>query len=124
VARFGESSDVVMCSFCSKTPQQVAKIIAGPACYICNECVDLCNEIITEEGIGVVAPPTTTGDRIQEEPPNDLPRYRLLTGPDDVTFCHRVSEALDVGYVLAGNPSLAFDGHRMIAAQAVIWPRR
>lgn len=49
-------------------------------------------------------------------------RYRLLTGPDDADFCRRVSEALDAGYTLAGSPALAFDGQRVIAAQAVLWP--
>lgn len=48
--------------------------------------------------------------------------YRLLTGPDDHFFCARVSAALDEGYILYGSPSLAFDGGRTIAAQAVIWP--
>ena len=55
-------------------------------------------------------------------PPDDLPRYRLLTGPDDAAFCRRVSEMLDLGYVLHGGPALTHDGERVIAAQAVVWP--
>jgi hypothetical protein len=55
---------------------------------------------------------------------DDLPRYRLLTGPDDAEFCKRVSETLDQGYELHGSPSLTFDGERVIAAQAVVRPRR
>ena len=55
-------------------------------------------------------------------PPDGLPRYRLLTGPDDADFCRRVSEMLDQGYVLHGGPSLTFDGERVIAGQAVVWP--
>lgn len=55
-------------------------------------------------------------------PPDDLPRYRLLTGPDDEAFCHRVSAALDVGYELYGSPSVTFNGERVIVAQAVLWP--
>jgi hypothetical protein len=55
-------------------------------------------------------------------PPPDLPRYRLLTGPDDVNFCHRVSAMLDMGYVLHGSPTLTYDGERVIAGQAVVWP--
>jgi hypothetical protein len=47
-------------------------------------------------------------------------RYRLLTGPDDRTFCERVSAALAEGYRLHGGPSVAFDGQRVIAAQAVV----
>lgn len=51
-----------------------------------------------------------------------LPRYRLLTGPDDASFCRRVSEMLDNGYILYGSPCLAYDAEKqcMIAAQAVI----
>ncbi|HKU79713.1 MAG TPA: DUF1737 domain-containing protein [Rhodanobacteraceae bacterium] len=56
------------------------------------------------------------------KPPDDLPIYRLLTGPDDADFCHRVSEALAMGYVLYGSPSATFDGERVIVAQAIVWP--
>jgi hypothetical protein len=51
---------------------------------------------------------------------SDLPRYRVLTGPDDAAFCWRVSEALDLGYELHGSPSLTFDGERVIVAQALV----
>ena len=50
MARFEKPSDVAKCSFCGKTQQQVGKLIAGPGVYICNECIDLCNDIIEEEG--------------------------------------------------------------------------
>jgi ATP-dependent protease Clp ATPase subunit len=43
------SDDALKCSFCGKTHHQVTKIIAGPGVYICDECVDLCNDIIAEE---------------------------------------------------------------------------
>lgn len=56
------------------------------------------------------------------QPPNGLPRYRLLTGPDDAKFCHRVSEALDLGYELYGSPAATFDGDQVIVAQAILWP--
>lgn len=55
-------------------------------------------------------------------PPNGLPVYRVLTGPDDVAFCRRVSEALAMGYRLHEGPSVTFDGDRVIVAQAVVWP--
>lgn len=54
-------------------------------------------------------------------PPDDLPTYRLLTGPDDRAFCERVSEALELGYVLHGGPVLTFDGDKVIAGQALLW---
>jgi hypothetical protein len=47
-------------------------------------------------------------------------RYRLLTGPDDRTFCERVSQALAEGYRLHGTPSVTFDGQRLVVAQAVV----
>ncbi|MBC7308671.1 MAG: ATP-dependent Clp protease ATP-binding subunit ClpX [Tetrasphaera sp.] len=49
MARMGESSDLLKCSFCGKSQKQVKKLIAGPGVYICDECIDLCNEIIEEE---------------------------------------------------------------------------
>jgi ATP-dependent Clp protease ATP-binding subunit ClpX len=49
VAKFGESGDLVKCSFCGKSQKQVKKLIAGPGVYICDECIDLCNDIIAEE---------------------------------------------------------------------------
>ncbi|PWI09339.1 hypothetical protein DIZ27_16660 [Streptomyces sp. NWU339] len=55
-------------------------------------------------------------------PPNGLPVYRVLTGPDDVAFCRRVSEALAMGYRLHEGPSVTFNGDRVIVAQAVVWP--
>jgi hypothetical protein len=47
-------------------------------------------------------------------------RYRLLTGPDDRSFCERVSKALAEGYRLHGDPSVTFDGQRVVVAQAVV----
>jgi ATP-dependent Clp protease ATP-binding subunit ClpX len=49
VARVGEGADLLKCSFCGKSQKQVKKLIAGPGVYICDECIDLCNEIIEEE---------------------------------------------------------------------------
>ena len=55
-------------------------------------------------------------------PPDNLPIYRVLTGPDDAAFCHRVSAAIALGYRLHGGPALTFNGERVIVAQALIWP--
>jgi ATP-dependent Clp protease ATP-binding subunit ClpX len=59
MARTGESGELLKCSFCGKTQKQVQQLIAGPGVYICDECVELCNEIIderqTEHQGGVVA---------------------------------------------------------------------
>jgi len=56
-----------------------------------------------------------------DTPPNGLPRYRVLTGPDDESFCRRVSEALDLGFRLYGNPAITYNGERVIVAQALTW---
>jgi ATP-dependent Clp protease ATP-binding subunit ClpX len=54
-----ERNDVLRCSFCSKSQNEVKKLIAGPTVYICDECVDVCNEIIADDA--VVAP---AGDKL------------------------------------------------------------
>ncbi|MEN9792743.1 MAG: hypothetical protein RL330_821, partial [Actinomycetota bacterium] len=51
MAKFGDSGELVKCSFCGKSQKQVKKLIAGPGVYICDECIDLCNEIIEEEAV-------------------------------------------------------------------------
>ncbi len=61
MAKLGEG-ELLKCSFCGKTQKQVKKLIAGPGVYICDECIDLCNEIIREE----LDPP--------EVPLGDLPK--------------------------------------------------
>jgi hypothetical protein len=48
-------------------------------------------------------------------------KYRLLTGPDDASFCRRVSQALCDGYELHGSPAVTFDGRTVVVAQALVW---
>jgi ATP-dependent Clp protease ATP-binding subunit ClpX len=48
--RKGSQGDILRCSFCGKSQDEVRKLIAGPTVYICDECIDLCNDIILEEG--------------------------------------------------------------------------
>jgi ATP-dependent Clp protease ATP-binding subunit ClpX len=52
MAKFSEGNELLKCSFCGKSQKQVRKLIAGPGVYICDECIDLCNEIIEEEFAG------------------------------------------------------------------------
>ncbi len=66
MAKFGEG-ELLKCSFCGKTQKQVKKLIAGPGVYICDECIDLCNEIIEEE----LTEPAET-------PTGELPRPREI----------------------------------------------
>ena len=49
MARASDGNEQLLCSFCGKSQRQVKKLIAGPGVYICDECIDLCNEIIDEE---------------------------------------------------------------------------
>jgi ATP-dependent Clp protease ATP-binding subunit ClpX len=62
-----DPSDQLQCSFCGKSQRQVRKLIAGPGVYICDECIDLCNEIIDEE---------FTGPEVLKE--DDLPKPREI----------------------------------------------
>jgi hypothetical protein len=55
-------------------------------------------------------------------PPDDLPTYRLLTGEEDATFCHRVSDALALGYRLHGSPVMTSVDARVIVGHALVWP--
>ena len=71
VARVGESGDLLKCSFCGKSQKQVKKLIAGPGVYICDECIDLCNEIIEEEL-------TDSGDLGLDELPKPREIYDFL----------------------------------------------
>ncbi|WP_217132302.1 ATP-dependent Clp protease ATP-binding subunit ClpX [Leucobacter chinensis] len=59
MAKIGETGDLLKCSFCGKSQKQVAQLIAGPQIYICDECVNLCNEIIEER--------TQEADAVEEE---------------------------------------------------------
>jgi len=49
MAKYGDDKNQLKCSFCGKTQDQVKKLVAGPGVYICDECIELCNEIIEEE---------------------------------------------------------------------------
>ena len=69
--KLGESSDLLKCSFCGKSQKQVRKLIAGPGVYICDECIELCNEIIEEELGAEVA------EGVEEI---DLPKPREIKG--------------------------------------------
>ncbi len=53
MSRMPESAELLKCSFCGKSQKQVRKLIAGPGVYICDECIELCNEIIEEELLAV-----------------------------------------------------------------------
>jgi ATP-dependent Clp protease ATP-binding subunit ClpX len=80
MARIGDGGDLLKCSFCGKSQKQVKKLIAGPGVYICDECIDLCNEIIEEELVD-------TGDvKLDELPkPSEIHEFleAYVIGQDD-----------------------------------------
>ena len=73
MARIGDGGDLLKCSFCGKSQKQVKKLIAGPGVYICDECIDLCNEIIEEEL-------SEGGELGLEELPKPREIYEFLNG--------------------------------------------
>ncbi|MGB3258952.1 MAG: ATP-dependent Clp protease ATP-binding subunit ClpX [Ornithinimicrobium sp.] len=85
MARMGESSELLKCSFCGKSQKQVKKLIAGPGVYICDECIDLCNEIIEEElaettdlGLGQLPKPREINEFLQQYVVGQDPAKRAL----------------------------------------------
>ena len=74
MARPTETNEQLLCSFCGKSQRQVKKLIAGPGVYICDECIDLCNEIIDEE----LAAPRPARSREPAPPEGDLRRPERL----------------------------------------------
>ncbi|CAN5516056.1 ATP-dependent Clp protease ATP-binding subunit ClpX [soil metagenome] len=85
MARMGETSELLKCSFCGKSQKQVKKLIAGPGVYICDECIDLCNEIIEEElaessdlGLGQLPKPREINEFLQQYVVGQDPAKRAL----------------------------------------------
>ncbi|MDF2940902.1 MAG: clpX [Gammaproteobacteria bacterium] len=70
-----ETSTMLYCSFCGKSQNEVKKLIAGPSVHICDECVHLCNDIITEDQISA---PVVSGDQIKLPSPQEI--FKILSG--------------------------------------------
>jgi hypothetical protein len=79
--------DILCCSFCSKDKDSVAKLVAGPGVYICNECVDLCNHILAEQPV-----PKIAGwiDRPDDELLKSLARVQVVVSQVDAAVHDRV----------------------------------
>ena len=77
-----ETSDLLKCTFCGKSQKQVRKLIAGPSVYICNECIELCNEIIEEE---LGDSPVFSPDSLDLPTPKEIKSYldEYVIGQDD-----------------------------------------
>ncbi|MFM1847780.1 MAG: ATP-dependent Clp protease ATP-binding subunit ClpX, partial [Pseudomonadota bacterium] len=65
---FGKRTSNLICSFCGKTQEEVRKLVAGPGVYICDECIDLCNDILTEE----LEEASSFTPRVQVPTPRDI----------------------------------------------------
>ena len=71
----------IACSFCAKPEQEVAKVIAGPGIYICNECVRLCNDILDAEPLG--------------DAPPELPYWQAMTDQQLLDQLPRIAAVAD-----------------------------
>src|ERR671936_278654 len=103
MARPTDSNEQLLCSFCGKSQRQVKKLIAGPGVYICDECIDLCNEIIDEELTGA--------------PTNDLELQKsniLLLGPTGcgkTLLAQTLAKILNVPFAIADATALTEAGY-------------
>src|SRR5437867_12144108 len=89
--RFGDG-EKLKCSFCGKSQEQVRKLVAGPGVYICDECIELCTEIIEEELYGESEPPAAPRHTLKPREINATP-CQYVIGQD------RAKEAMCVaGY--------------------------
>ena len=84
MAKFGDGGELLKCSFCGKSQKQVKKLIAGPGVYICDECIDLCNEIIEEEL-------SETGELSLDELPKPVEIFEFL---NDYIVCQEQAKRI------------------------------
>jgi hypothetical protein len=73
------SPETLRCSFCAKSQFDVVKLVAGPGVFICNECIDLCNQIITEE----MARKGSSADDVRSDNTQDPPTLKAWDGLSD-----------------------------------------
>ena len=85
MARIGDGGDLLKCSFCGKSQKQVKKLIAGPGVYICDECIDLCNEIIRMRGLLEKMIADASG-KDPEQVSRDIERDKILTAEQAVEY--------------------------------------
>src|ERR1700692_2418260 len=120
MARPTDSNEQLLVSFCGKSQRQVKKLIAGPGVYICDECIDLCNEIIDEE---LTAPPNFDIENMpkpremRHSDENDIelqkPNILLLgpTGCGKTLLAQTLAKILNVPFAIADATALTEAGY-------------
>src|SRR5665647_647712 len=126
VARIGDGADLLKCSFCGKSQKQVKKLIAGPGVYICDECIELCNEILEEElaeaaevGMVQLPKPREIFDFLEQyvigqEPAKRSKSNILLIGPTGcgkTYLAQTLAKMLNVPFALADATALTEAGY-------------
>ena len=74
--------EALTCSFCNKSQSEVAKLVAGPGVYICNECIDLCNQIISQELDCNADQPTRRNRSTKSKDPTTIKAWEGLSDED------------------------------------------
>jgi ATP-dependent protease Clp ATPase subunit len=77
-----ENLEALTCSFCNKSQSQIGKLVAGPGVYICNECIDLCNQIIAAELDRKPAEATEPGRAAGSQNPSTIKAWEGLSDDD------------------------------------------
>src|SRR5215217_7923602 len=105
-----DPSDQLQCSFCGKSQRQVRKLIAGPGVYICDECIELCNEIIDEEFSG---PEVLKDDDLPK--PREINRIlnEYVIGQEDAktVLAQTLAKILNVPFAIADATALTEAGY-------------
>jgi ATP-dependent protease Clp ATPase subunit len=90
--------EALTCSFCNKSQSEIAKLVAGPGVYICNECVDLCNQIITQELERQGGPAPKAGRSTRSPDPTTIKAWEGLSDDgllDEMVRAHAAHRNVD-----------------------------
>ena len=93
-----ENLEALTCSFCNKSQSEIAKLVAGPGVYICNECIDLCDQIIAEELDRKPAGATEPDRSTRSQDPTTIKAWEGLSDEDllaEVVRAHAAHQNVD-----------------------------
>ena len=126
------SLEALTCSFCNKNQSEVAKLVAGPGVYICNECIDLCNQIISQELDHHGDRPTQRGRSTKSKDPTTIKAWEGLSDEDllgEMVRAHAAHQNVDravahhVAALRARGVSWARIGESLGMARQSAWER-